>query len=251
MFQELTIIMVSLFKIFLIFRFIFLFISTLLFTILAGLTFWTKYFNLNIDYYLMLLWSRSLRFIYGIKLIKKHYLGEIGIYVSPHSSFWDIIILSEIKGFFVSKKEVLKWPVIGIGARMVRTIFIEREKGVSAINSMKKKALNVFKTNNSIIVFPEGTRSYEHMNDLKLGAFHIAYSTNFPIIPVILRYEPKDPIISKAKTSFIKELFFQSLNLKRQSVKLEFLPPIKPEDFNSARELKDHVLSIMDKSYNF
>jgi 1-acyl-sn-glycerol-3-phosphate acyltransferase len=178
MFPEPTVTMTKIVDLFYSIRFFLLFLSTLFFTLMAFLFFWTRYTflnRLNIDYYLMRTWGRSLTFIYGIKRERNYNSGKDGkpgVYVAPHSSFWDIIVLgSELNGFFVSKAEVLKWPVIGLGAKFVRTVFIDRDKGVSALKSMERSAQKTFKSGNSLIVFPEGTRSYDHMQHLKSGPF--------------------------------------------------------------------------------
>lgn len=234
-------------------RFIFLFLCTLFFSVLAGLCFWTRYLAWNVDYYLMYLWGRTCTVIYGIKRVRSGIKKKmsVGIYVAPHSSFWDIIILgSELRGFFVSKAEVLKWPVIGLGAKFVRTVFIDREKGVSALRSISRSAEKIFVTGNSLIMFPEGTRSYEHMRNFKGGAFHISFITKKPIIPVMLKYTPRESVVPKVKGNFIVELIKQSINSWRVMAEIRVLQAIDPKNFNNADELKDHVLKIMHKEYN-
>lgn len=238
-------------------RFFLLFLSTLFFTLMAFLFFWTRYTflnKLNIDYYLMRMWGRSLTFIYGIKRVRNYNSlkdGKPGVYVAPHSSFWDIIVLgSELNGFFVSKAEVLKWPVIGLGAKFVRTVFIDRDKGVSALKSMERSATKIFKNGNSLIVFPEGTRSYDHMQHLKSGPFHVAMQTGCPVKPVIIKYEPRESIVPRIKGNFMKELFIQAQKVRNTKVVIERLPDIYPKDFKSTDELKKHVHDVMSKHYN-
>ncbi|MEI6079553.1 MAG: lysophospholipid acyltransferase family protein [bacterium] len=237
----------------LIIRFFILCLNTLLFTILALLFFWSRYTSLNIDYYLMNAWGYTSTFIYGIKREsnrKAHDKKFVGIYVAPHSSFWDILILgSELKGFFVSKAEVLKWPIIGLGAKFVRTVFIDREKGVSALKSMERSAQRIFNSGNSLIVFPEGTRSYEHMQHLKSGPFHVSCVTGKPISPVIITYHPRESVVPRIKGNFIKELFRQSMTAHKTVARVQVLPPIQPQDFGSVEELKKHVHLVMDEYY--
>ena len=237
-------------------RFVLLFLSTLFFTLLAFLFFWTRYTllnSLNIDYYLMKSWGKSLTFIYGIRRERNYNSlkdGAPGVYVAPHSSFWDIIVLgSELNGFFVSKAEVLKWPVIGLGAKFVRTVFIDRDKGVSALKSMERSAERIFKNGNSLIVFPEGTRSYEHMQNFKSGPFHVAIQTGCPVKPVIIKYEPRESIVPKIKGNFIKELYCQAQKVRNTRVVIERLPDIDSKKFKSVDELKKYTHEVMGKSY--
>jgi len=239
-------------------RFLFLSLATLLFTILAFLFFWTRYTSLRelgIDYYLMRAWGNTLTFIYGIKreviVDENADTNSIGIYVAPHSSFWDIIILgSELKGFFVSKREVIKWPIVGLGAKFVRTVFIDREKGVSALKTLERAGTKTFESGHSLIMFPEGTRSYEHMQDMKPGPFYISIVTGKPIKPVIIKYIPRTSIVPKKKGSFIKELISQSVTAPGTVAIVELLEDIYPMGYSSADEFKTHVRAIMDKHYN-
>jgi 1-acyl-sn-glycerol-3-phosphate acyltransferase len=257
MFPEPTVTMTKILNLIYSIRFLLLFLSTLFFTLMAFLFFWTRHTflnKLNIDYYLMRLWGRSLTFIYGIKRVRNYDSakdGQPGVYVAPHSSFWDIIVLgSELNGFFVSKAEVLKWPVIGLGAKFVRTVFIDREKGVSALKSMERSAEKIFKNGNSLIVFPEGTRSYDHMQHLKAGPFHVAMQTGCPVKPVIIKYEPRASIVPRIKGNFMKELFTQAQKVRNTKVIIERLPDVSPKDFKSVDELKKYVHEVMNVHYN-
>lgn len=234
-------------------RFVLLFAVTLFFSLLAGLFVWTRYLGWNVDYYLMYSWGRVSTFVYGIKRVRLKTSNKkiVGIYVAPHSSFWDIIILgSELKGFFVSKAEVLKWPIIGLGAKFVRTVFIDREKGVSAIRAISRSAEKIFATGNSLIMFPEGTRSFEHIRPFKGGAFHISFITGKPMIPVMLQYEPRESVVPKIKGNFIIELYKQAIGSWNVKAKIKVLSPIYPQDFKNVEELKAYVFKIMDQEYH-
>ncbi len=244
--------MFKIFRFFGALRFIWLVAVTFIFSMLAGSFLWTRYLNWNTDYYLMYLWGRVCTSTYGIKRIRLNHSTkqEVGIYVAPHSSFWDILILgSELKGFFVSKAEVVKWPIVGLGAKFVRTVFIDREKGVSALRAISRSAEKIFSTGNSLIMFPEGTRSFEHMRPLKGGAFHIAMMTGKPIIPVMIYYNPREAAVPRIKGNFVFELLKQSVKSWRIVATIEVLAPVKSTDFKNAEELKTHVFDIMEKHY--
>lgn len=235
---------------FLFIRFILLILITVLTVLAAVLLFWTRFLKLNTDCYIMKYWGKACLFAYGIKVDKINFKSSVGIYAATHSSFWDIVVLSSVvKGFFVSKAEVFKWPVVGLGAKLIRTIFIERQKGVKALKIMAKKAKNILKENLSVIIFPEGTRTYQHLNSFKIGAFGISYETNYPIVPVVVEYKPKDTIISKEKKSFILELIGQAMHLRKQTIELKFLESIDPKNFSSPRELKTYTRDLMGKYY--
>ncbi|MFH1223261.1 MAG: lysophospholipid acyltransferase family protein [Pseudomonadota bacterium] len=239
-------------------RFLFLVLATLFFTLLAFAFFWARYTflkKLNIDYYLMRAWGKTLTYIYGIKreivIDENSDTNSVGIYIAPHSSFWDIIILgSELKGFFVSKKEVVKWPVIGLGAKFVRTVFIDRAKGVSSLKALQNAGKRTFDSGHSLIMFPEGTRSYEHMQNIKPGPFHLSVTTGKPIKPIIIKYTPRENIVPRRKGNFVMELVAQSVSAPGTVATVELMQDIYPDDFNSVDEFKEHVRKIMDERYN-
>lgn len=76
--------------------------------------------------------------------------------VANHSSWLDIFVLNAVqKVLFVSKSEVAKWPLIGVIARSVGTVFIERKQSHAA------KQRDVFQQHlhagHRLLFFPEGT----------------------------------------------------------------------------------------------
>lgn len=76
--------------------------------------------------------------------------------VANHSSWLDIFVLSAVqKVLFVSKLEVAKWPLIGMIARSVGTVFIERKQSHAAKHRDTFKAR--LTTSQRLLFFPEGT----------------------------------------------------------------------------------------------
>ena len=76
--------------------------------------------------------------------------------VANHSSWLDIFVLNAVQRvLFVSKAEVAKWPLIGMIARSVGTVFIERKQSHAA------KHRDTFQdrlgAGHRLLFFPEGT----------------------------------------------------------------------------------------------
>ncbi len=76
--------------------------------------------------------------------------------VANHSTWLDIFVLNAVqKVLFVSKAEVAKWPLIGMIARSVGTVFIERKQ----TDALKQK--DTFQerlgAGHRLLFFPEGT----------------------------------------------------------------------------------------------
>lgn len=80
------------------------------------------------------------------------------LFLSNHSSWLDILVLGgTIKGCFVSKAEVGGWPLIGLVARLGRTVFVSRNRGATGreADAMRQR----LQGGDSLILFPEGTSS--------------------------------------------------------------------------------------------
>lgn len=76
--------------------------------------------------------------------------------VANHSSWLDIFVLNAVQRvLFVSKAEVAKWPLIGMIARSVGTVFIERKQSHAAKH--RDKFQDHLGAGHRLLFFPEGT----------------------------------------------------------------------------------------------
>lgn len=110
------------------------------------------------------------------------------VFVSNHQSMLDILVMYFLKTKYrwVAKKELLRAPAVGWLMQLNRDIPFDRAKGKSALQ-MIEKAKQTINTGNSIIIFPEGTRSENNqLQRFKDGAFKIALETQSDIQPVII-----------------------------------------------------------------
>ena len=86
--------------------------------------------------------------------------GEIprgGLIVANHVSYLDIVALSAIATCaFVSKKEVARWPLFGLYARLGATIFVDRERR-SAVADVAGEMRERLDAGVPLTLFPEGT----------------------------------------------------------------------------------------------
>jgi 1-acyl-sn-glycerol-3-phosphate acyltransferase len=78
------------------------------------------------------------------------------LYVCNHMSYLDIVVIgSVVSANFVSKADVVDWPVIGLMARLNDTILIDRQvRDMRAQCAMLRRHLE---NGHSVILFPEGT----------------------------------------------------------------------------------------------
>ena len=84
------------------------------------------------------------------------------------------------------EKELGRIPFVGWACYMAGCIFIDRSSRNSAIESIRK-AESKLKDGMSVVIFPEGTRSYDgQMGKFKRGAFLISEELGLPILPVTI-----------------------------------------------------------------
>lgn len=85
--------------------------------------------------------------------------GRAALYVSNHVSWIDIVVIGSLSPVaFVAKSEVRNWTLIGITAKMQRTVFVDRTRRhqvADAINEIVER----LKSGTSVVLFAEGTSS--------------------------------------------------------------------------------------------
>lgn len=112
------------------------------------------------------------------------------VFILNHQSNADFLIAAKLirKGARgVAKKELQKMPIIGQMLMASGTIFLDRTDKDKAIEAMKP-AVESLKTGMSVVIFPEGTRSYDYtLGQFKKGAFHLAMQAGVPLVPIILK----------------------------------------------------------------
>jgi len=148
--------------------------------------------------------------------------SRIYVMVSNHQSGLDILVLFKLYRHFkwVAKKELFIIPFIGWNMILNGYISIERGRGRSKLQMMDKAAGSI-RAGNSVIMFPEGTRSPNgHLQLYKTGAFRLALETHTPILPVVI----KGTHLAVKKGRFLIQ--------KNDHIKLVILDPIAYESFS-------------------
>lgn len=146
-------------------------------------------------------------------------------FVANHKSEFDILVLLNFFAkhkslsfpIFVAKKEIEEEKKLAYNAKMIDTIFIDREN-LREIMGVLTKQKEKLKTN-SIVVFPEGTRIEKNeIEEFKSAAFEPAISTLTPIVPVCIH--------GLFGINKLKENLF-----KYKEITVKFLQPIKHVDY--------------------
>jgi 1-acyl-sn-glycerol-3-phosphate acyltransferase len=111
------------------------------------------------------------------------------IYVSNHQSALDIPLLFvaiPCNVRFIAKKQIAWVPVLGWYMWMAGYVFVDRGNREKAIASLDKAGRQI-RGGTSIIVYPEGTRSYDgKVLPFKKGPFALALKARVPICPVTI-----------------------------------------------------------------
>lgn len=112
------------------------------------------------------------------------------VYIANHQSLFDIIAWGAVfpyKFKWLAKKELLKIPVISWGIKKGGYIVFDRSNLEDARQSVSS-VLEEINKGNSIIIFPEGTRSEDgSIQNFKKGAFWMAYKTKTPVVPIVIK----------------------------------------------------------------
>jgi 1-acyl-sn-glycerol-3-phosphate acyltransferase len=115
--------------------------------------------------------------------------GEAYVMVANHLSLLDILVLFRLFRHFkwVSKIENFRVPCIGWNMSLNRYIKLRRGDRASVVK-MLKACRQTLAEGNSIMMFPEGTRSSTgRMRAFKPGAFELARDCQRPILPIVIQ----------------------------------------------------------------
>ncbi|CAH0049002.1 unnamed protein product [Clonostachys solani] len=114
------------------------------------------------------------------------------VFIGNHQTELDVLMLASMwpKWCSVTAKSSLKrTPVLGWFMTLSGTIFIDRKNSKDARDAMQGAANEITSRQQSVYMFPEGTRSYTKEPTLlpfKKGAFHLAVQAGVPIVPVVV-----------------------------------------------------------------
>ena len=123
------------------------------------------------------------------------------IFVMNHRSMLDILVdLAFVEANTVSRADLAGWPVIGLAARRVGTLFVERgdkRSGSAVISAMVAGA----QSGRGVLVYPEGTTfEGDEVRPFRPGAFLAAQRAGAEIVPVGIAY-------GGSSASFLEESF--------------------------------------------
>lgn len=175
-------------------------------------------------YYPGMIWSRLTCYLAlcPVTVRGREHLGrkQSYVFVSNHQGAFDIFLIYGFLGVpvkWVMKAGIAKIPFVGAACRAAGFIFVDSSTSKAASRSVFE-AERSLKTGASIIVFPEGSRTYDgKMIRFKKGAYQMAVSQQLPIVPITLN-GPYDV------------LPIGSLNVHRHRMEMVIHPPVSTID---------------------
>lgn len=110
-------------------------------------------------------------------------------FIGNHQSAIDILIVISVLPVtvgYVAKKQLLYYPFLNLWIVALRSVYIDRGKIKKALRSIEK-GVEFIKKGNSMIIFPEGTRSKsDSMGVFKNGSIKLATKAGATIVPVTI-----------------------------------------------------------------
>ena len=180
------------------------------------------------------------------------------MFVANHCSYFDIAVLgSLIKGSFVAKKEVARWPLFGLLAKLQRSVFVDR-RGLRAADHRDTIGERL-STGDNIILFPEGTScDGNRILPFKSALFAAAKSApggqDIMVQPVSIAYTRLDdaplrralrPYYAWYGEMAMLPHLWKAMNLGKVTVEVDFHPSVRLEDFQSRKALAEHCHHVI------
>ncbi|VVT57751.1 uncharacterized protein SAPINGB_P005851 [Magnusiomyces paraingens] len=168
------------------------------------------------------------------------------VFISNHQSELDILLLGATFPKYCSvtaKKSLKYYPFLGWFMTLSGSVFIDRVNRTNALKAFEGAIKQVKRVNQSVFIFPEGTRSYSLTPTLlpfKKGAFHFATQAGIPIVPYVI-------------SNYSKIFSFKTRTFESGIIEVELLDPIdttsiKAEDVGALCEkTRENMLAVVEK----
>jgi len=134
--------------------------------------------------------------------------------VANHVSWIDIAAIHTAvpQARFVSKADVLRWPLLGRLISGAGTLFIERERKRDAVRVVHAMA-EALRAGDTVAIFPEGTTGTgPELLPFHANLLQAAVATGTPVQPVVLRYADtvrrcSDVVVYQGTTTLLQSIW--------------------------------------------
>jgi len=175
--------------------------------------------------------------LWKIKITGREHLdrSKAHVVIINHQSLIDVLIAFRL--FYPVKmigKKILAWvPIVGWNLYLSGHLMVDRSNTKSQFAAIRKLEALLL-SGNSILVFPEGTRTKDgELGEFKKGAFKSAASTGTALLPVVI----DGPFQILPKKGFIGTC--------RRDININILPPIEVLKDEKPGQLAERSRAIM------
>jgi len=180
-------------------------------------------------------WHRQVCRVFNIDIkVTGSLPKEPMLIVANHISWLDITTTGTvISARYLSKYEVVGWPVIGWLAKKAGTLFIKKGTKASTTQSLEQMT-DALNSGDHVVLFPEGkTTDGEKVRKFHARLFQCAVDSEKKIQPVVIRYPHETGVHPKAPFIDDITLYESAIGLLGEphlKVELHFLEPVTSEN---------------------
>ncbi|NOY67638.1 MAG: 1-acyl-sn-glycerol-3-phosphate acyltransferase [Gammaproteobacteria bacterium] len=224
------------------------FLIIILLHLLAG----KSWFKTRLGKNVISVWMQILSFMIGLRIYVE---GKpvTGLLVANHISWLDIIALGSITGSrFVSKDDVLYWPVIGLLPKWSGTFFLKRGSA-AAVSRLNVEIQSALRDGSTVAIFPEGrTMDGREVHPFFSALFQAGIDAGVPVQPVAIRYirnEKRDQIASFSGDITFLVHVLSVLKAPSVNVFFHFCEPILERDITRkelAKKCQNSVTKVFE-----
>lgn len=176
---------------------------------------------------------RFISHVYSLMGIRVFVTGELpnqpSILMGNHRSYVDAVLIpAKHPVTYVARIESKNWPLIGWGATLLGTIWVNRkdpESRKKTRETVKARLRDGF----GIIIFPEGTTHIgPDLLEYRPSMFYISAEGGFPVTPIAIEY--KDPQIAWVGQSMFVPHAWKHFGKKHVDVKVSIGKTISGSD---------------------
>jgi 1-acyl-sn-glycerol-3-phosphate acyltransferase len=215
------------------------FFIIILLHVLAG----KRWFQRNSGKHIIRLWMKLLAWLMGLRVHVRGQPGQ-GLLAANHISWLDIIALDTvIAARFVSKDDILSWPLIGLLPKWSGTFFLQRGSA-AAVGRLNAEIVEALQHQDTVAVFPEGTtHNGEQVHRFFSAILQTGIDAGVPVQAVAIRYlrnGERDTLAPFIDDEGFAENVVRVLGAGRIDVYLDFCEAFVPHDMNR-RQLSEHL----------
>lgn len=138
-------------------------------------------------------WAQLLLKICGLRVevegLERIAPEESYVFVANHQSYMDVpVVLAHISTQFrfMANKYLFKVPFLGHHLKRAGHLPVDHSNPRESLRMMGEAARVIREHGISVLIFPEGARSYGELGEFKEGAAFIAIKAGVPVVPIRL-----------------------------------------------------------------